>query len=73
MCNKFSQKVSNDKYDVAEEYMHLRYHGFTKLGLGYFVMLLKKIEMLHSRYNPMDNPRVKMLLFERKNVQCNIH
>ena len=31
-----SKKVSNDKYDVVEEYLHLRYHGFTKWFFGFF-------------------------------------
>ena len=35
----------------------------------YFVLLLKEIEMLHSRYNPMDNPRVKMFPLNEK--MCN--
>ena len=36
----------------------------------YFVLLLKEIEMLHSRYNPMDNPRVKMFPLNEK--MCNV-
>ena len=41
-----------------------------KMIFRYFVLLLKEIEMLHSRYNPMDNPRVKMFPLNEK--MCNV-